>query len=65
LTIRGCALLGILLINIVDFGLPHLACDDPTIAGGATGANLWVWAANYVLFEGKMRAYSRCCSARA
>ena len=54
--IRGCAVLGILLMNIADFALPHQAYSDPTVAGGATGANLAVWAINYVLFEGKMRA---------
>ena len=54
--IRGCALLGILLMNIASFALPTQAYSDPTIAGGATGANLAVWAVNYVLFEGKMRA---------
>jgi uncharacterized protein len=54
--IRGCAVLGILLMNIASFALPSQAYWDPTVAGGATGANLAVWAVNYVLFEGKMRA---------
>lgn len=52
--IRGFALLGILLMNIVGFGLPS-AYDDPTNAGGATGANLWVWIVMHILAEGKMR----------
>lgn len=54
--IRGCAVLGILLMNIVPFGLPGAAYDNPTVIGGQTGADLWVWAINAVLFEGKMRA---------
>lgn len=54
--IRGVALLGILLMNIVSFGLPGGAYMDPTIAGGATGMNLAAWLINQVLFEGKMRA---------
>src|SRR5436309_10322499 len=53
---RGFSLLGIVLMNIVSFGLPSPAYDDPSAAGGATGWNLYIWAANYILFEGKMRA---------
>jgi uncharacterized protein len=55
-TLRGVAVLGILLMNIVAFGLPDAADDDPTQGGGATGANLAFWLVNHVLFEGKMRA---------
>ena len=54
-TLRGFALLGILLMNIVGMGLIAGAYDDPTTAGGSTGANLWVWAVMHVLAEGKMR----------
>lgn len=54
-TIRGVAVLGILLMNIVSFGLPAIAYDDPTlIAGGGINDRVWFW--NTVLFEGKMRA---------
>ncbi len=52
--IRGFALLGILLMNIVGFGLAY-AYDDPTNAGGATGLNLWTWVTMHILAEGKMR----------
>jgi len=54
--LRGVALLGILLMNISGFGLHPASYDDPTVAGGATGANLWAWIVNHVAFEGKMRA---------
>ena len=54
--IRGCALLGILLMNIVEFGMPGAAYDNPTVWGGDTGADYWAWAINSVFFEGKMRA---------
>jgi len=53
-TVRGFALLGILLMNIVGFGLAA-AYDDPTNAGGATGINLWTWIVMHILAEGKMR----------
>lgn len=52
---RGIVLFGILLMNIVLFGL-YGAYIDPTVAGGSTGFNLFSWAANNMLFEGTMRA---------
>jgi uncharacterized protein len=54
--VRGFAVLGILLMNIVGMGLPSFAYLDPTYAGGATGADFWTWAINNVLTDGKMRA---------
>jgi len=54
--VRGFALLGILLMNIVAWAMHFAAYDDPTVAGGATGANLWMWTISHVLVEGKMRA---------
>ena len=53
---RGVALLGILLLNIVGFGLVFMAYVDPTIQGGADGVNLLVWKINNLFFEGTMRA---------
>lgn len=53
--IRGCALFGILLMNIVGAGLGP-AYDNPTIAGGDTGSNLWTWFVINVGFEGTQRA---------
>lgn len=53
--VRGFAVLGILLMNIVGMGMPSFAYIDPTYYGGHEGANLWVWAVNYVLADGKMR----------
>jgi uncharacterized protein len=54
--VRGFAVLGILLMNIVGMGLPSFAYIDPTYAGGWTGADFWTWAVNNVLTDGKMRA---------
>lgn len=55
-TLRGFALLGILLMNIVGFGLHVSAYDNPAAAGGSTGWNLGAWIAMHILAEGKMRA---------
>ena len=52
--IRGAALLGILLMNIVGFGLPF-AYDNPRYAGGADGINFVVWQVTFLFFEGTMR----------
>jgi uncharacterized protein len=54
--LRGFSLLGILLMNIISFGLPEQAYGNPAAGGGSTGWNLYIWATNYILFEGKMRA---------
>ena len=54
--VRGFAVLGILLMNIVGMGMPTFAYVDPTYLGPLEGANFWVWAINYVVTDGKMRA---------
>jgi uncharacterized protein len=54
-TIRGVAILGILLLNIVAFGLPEAAYLNPRAYGGWHGADLAAWLVNFVLFDGKMR----------
>jgi uncharacterized protein len=53
--IRGCALFGILIMNIVGMGLGP-AYDNPTILGGDSGINLWTWFVVNVTFEGTQRA---------
>lgn len=52
--LRGVAVLGILLMNVVGFGLPY-GYESPVNSGGADGANLAVWLGEMVLFEGTMR----------
>jgi uncharacterized protein len=52
--VRGFALLGILVMNIVAFGLPDMALMNPTLAGGFTGLNFAVWAASALFFDHKM-----------
>ena len=53
--VRGCALFGILLMNINGMGLGP-AYDNPTIQGGATGIDLKTWYVINVGFEGTQRA---------
>ena len=53
--VRGFAVLGILLMNIVGMGMPTFAYVDPTYYGDLHGANFWVWAVNFVVTDGKMR----------
>jgi uncharacterized protein len=54
--VRGMAVLGILLMNIVAMGLPTYAYINPIYGGGTTGADFWTWAVNNVFADGKMRA---------
>jgi uncharacterized protein len=54
--VRGLAVLGILLMNIIGMGLPAYAYVDPTYYGLEGPADLAAWAITYVLIDGKMRA---------
>ena len=53
--LRGVAVMGIFSVNVIAFAMPFGAYLNPAVYGGASGANLWVWAANFVLVDGKMR----------
>jgi uncharacterized protein len=53
--LRGTALLGIAIMNIIFSGLPMAADWNPKVSGGATGANLAAFFLQYVLFDGKFR----------
>ena len=54
--LRGFALLGILLMNILSFSMPGAAEANPNVMGGTAGANWWAWFLQIVVFDGKMRA---------
>jgi len=53
-SMRGIAVLGILLMNITGFGLPY-AYDNPTVWGGNSAIDLAVWRIMALFFEGTMR----------
>ncbi|MEQ1632121.1 MAG: hypothetical protein ABL997_07090, partial [Planctomycetota bacterium] len=54
--VRGLAVLGILVMNIVEFSWPFEAYENPAYAGGSTGADLATWFVQATFFDGKMRA---------
>ena len=54
--IRGIAVLGILAANIVFFGQPMMAYMWPEgFVSEAGDPDYWMWIAQYVLIDGKMR----------
>jgi len=61
-TLRGMALLGILAMNITDFGLPRwdytipLSTVHPVFSGPYWRINTIAWFLRWILAEGKMRA---------
>lgn len=54
--VRGAAVMGILLMNIVAFGLPSYAYVDPTYYGLNSTADWAAWTINHILSDGKFRA---------
>ncbi len=54
--IRGFAVMGIFLMNVMGFGLPDKAYVNPAYYGGSTGSDLWVWMIQDGLFDGRMRS---------
>lgn len=52
-TLRGVAVLGILVMNIYAFAMPFAAYTDPLIMGGREWYNLATWFATHLLFDQK------------
>src|ERR1043165_4932347 len=53
--LRGTALLGIAIMNIIFSGIPMAADWNPKVSGGASGPNLVAFMLQYILFDGKFR----------
>jgi uncharacterized protein len=53
--VRGIAVMGILLLNIIAFGMPFQAYANPLAFGGDSPVDMAFWATNFVLADGKMR----------
>ena len=51
--LRGCALLGILAVNVQLFAMPEAAYFNPTAWGDLQGANLLVWLGTRLLADQK------------
>src|SRR3546814_14667955 len=54
-TVRGFAVLGILIMNVVGMAMPSAAYGDPRAYGGSGGADLIAWLAAFVIAEGQVR----------
>lgn len=54
--VRGCAVLGILLMNVWAFAGPQAYFDNPAGIADRAGAPLQTWAVMHTLFEGSQRA---------
>jgi len=53
--LRGVAVMGIFSVNVIGFAMPDAAYLNPAAYGGAVGANLVLWAVNFILVDNKMR----------
>lgn len=53
--VRGVAVMGILLMNIVGFAMPFQAYGNPAAYGGTSPIDMAFWATNFVVADGKMR----------
>jgi uncharacterized protein len=53
--IRGVAVMGIFSVNVIAFAMIESAYFNPASYGGYHGPSLFLWAANMILVDGKMR----------
>ena len=57
--LRGCAVMGILWMNITAFAQPQSAYINPAAAGPLTTGDIAFWAISLILVDGKMRGLFR------
>ncbi|MFM8543075.1 MAG: DUF418 domain-containing protein [Chakrabartia sp.] len=53
--LRGFAVLGILLMNVIAFSMPMSAYINPAAWGGSSHADRISWAVAFIMVDGKMR----------
>ncbi|WP_420143126.1 DUF418 domain-containing protein [Sphingobium sp.] len=53
--LRGCAVMGILWMNITAFALPQNAYFNPAVAGPPSAADIIAWAISLIAIDSKMR----------
>ncbi len=53
--LRGFAVMGILLMNIISFSMPDMAYFSPGIYGGTDTPDIIAWTLSFIFVDGKMR----------
>ena len=53
--LRGIAVMGIILMNILSFAMPEMAYFSPKIYGGMGQADVTAWTFDFIFVDGKMR----------
>jgi uncharacterized protein len=53
--LRGCAVMGIVWMNITAFALPQNAHFNPAVSGPLSAGDIAFWAVSLILVDGKMR----------
>lgn len=53
--LRGFAVMGILLMNIIGFSMPEMAYINPAVFGGTDLPDSIAWFLSYLFIDGKMR----------
>jgi len=53
--LRGFAVMGILLMNIIVFAMPEMAYISPAVYGGTDTPDIITWVLSFILVDGKMR----------